>query len=213
MCSSDLFDYSALVKEARGRRVNVSNASGSLLLRKAVGSLPHGGGRRMEVGSEPYRLFLSWIESGAPASSPQVPHVVKLHVSPRERVLSANTLTRSASEGELGSSAVSRPPSLARRVSVGATQQQLAVIAEYSDGSQRDVTRQADYSSNLDVVASVSLDGLVTTTGQSGEAAIMTRYMGQVAVFLALVPHGETLTEIPNFTATQGSPRSDLQVR
>ncbi|HLQ45362.1 MAG TPA: hypothetical protein VK137_11575, partial [Planctomycetaceae bacterium] len=189
------FDYAALVKEARGRRVTVSNASGSLLLRKAVGAVPHGGGRRMEVGSEPYRLFLSWIESGAPASSPEVPHVVKLHVFPKERVLSASTLTRSASEGDPSSRAVGRPPSLTLRVSGGGTQQQLAVIAEYSNGSQRDVTRQADYSSNLDVVATVSTDGFVSTTGQSGEAAIMTRYMGQVAVFMALVPHGEPLKE------------------
>ena len=199
------FDYSALVKDARGRRVTVSNASSSLLVRKAVGSVPHGGGRRIEVGSEPYRLLLSWIESSAPASSPEVPHVVKLHVSPKERVLRASTPTRRASEGEPQTDIVDRSPSLARRVSVGGTQQQLAVMAEYSDGSQRDVTRQADYSSNLDVVAAVSPDGLVKTTGQSGEAAIMTRYMGQVAVFLALVPHGEPLKEIANFT-----PKSEI---
>ena len=175
------FDYSALVKEARGRRVNVSNAAGSLLLRKAVGSVPHGGGRRIEVGSEPYRLLLSWVEASAPASSSEVPHVTKLHVLPKERVLSAGLGGR------------------------GSSSQQLAVIAEYNDGSKRDVTRQADYSSNLDVVASVSPDGLVKTTGQSGEAAIMTRYMGQVAVFLAFVPHGEPLKEIANFT-----PKSEI---
>ncbi len=208
------FDYSALVKEARGRRVTVSNASGSLLLRKAAGAVPHGGGRRIEVGSEPYRLFQNWIESGAPASSPDVPHVVKLHVSPKERVMQGVTLARRASEGA-GSKNITRSvsegaspsavsatgsPSLTLRVSKDGTQQQLAVIAEYSDGSQRDVTRQVDYSSNLDVVATVSPDGLVKTTGQSGEAAIMTRYMGQVAVFMALVPHGEPLKEIANFT-------------
>jgi hypothetical protein len=190
------FDYSALVKEARGRRVNVSNASGSLLIRKAVGSVPHGGGRRIEVGSEPYRLLVSWIDSSAPASSPSVPHVVKLHVSPKERVLRNVARTPTSEQS-------------ANRTDVGVrsmnSQQQLAVIAEYSDGSQRDVTRQADYSSNLDVVASVSSDGLVKTTGQSGEAAIMTRYMGQVAVFLALVPHGEPLKEIANFT-----PKSEI---
>lgn len=190
------FDYSALVKEARGRRVNVSNAAGSLLLRKAVGSVPHGGGRRIEVGSEPYRLLLSWIESSAPASSAEVPRVVKLHVSPKERVL-RNVARTPTSEP------------MANRTDVGVrstnSQQQLAVVAEYSDGSQRDVTRQADFSSNLDVVASVSPDGLVKTTGQSGEAAIMTRYMGQVAVFLALVPHGEPLKEIANFT-----PKSEI---
>ena len=191
------FDYSALVKEARGRRVNVSNASGSLLIRKAVGSVPHGGGRRIEVGSEPYRLLLNWIESNAPASSPTVPHVVKLHVLPKERVMRNNVARTPTSEQS------------ANRTDVGVrstnSQQQLAVIAEYSDGSQRDVTRQADYSSNLEVVASVSPDGLVKTTGQSGEAAIMTRYMGQVAVFLALVPHGEPLKEIANFT-----PKSEI---
>ncbi|TXT38819.1 MAG: hypothetical protein FD138_242 [Planctomycetota bacterium] len=197
------FDYSALVKEARGRRVNVSDAAGSLLVRKAVGSAPHGGGRRIEVGSEPYRLLLSWIESSAPASSPEVPRVVKLQVSPKERVL--KKATRSVSEGEARSGIDGRSPSLALRVSEPGTQQQLAVIAEYSDGSKRDVTRQTDYSSNLDVVASVSPDGLVKATGQSGEAAIMTRYMGQVAVFLALVPHGEPLKEIANFT-----PKSEI---
>ncbi len=196
------FDYSALVKEARGRRVNVGNALSSLLLRKAVGSVPHGGGRRIEVGSEPYRLFQSWIESGAPAASPDAPRVVKLHVAPRERVM-RGTLTRSTIEGETrsasaaSSTSAERSPSLTHRVS---DQQQIAVVAEYSDGSQRDVTRQADFASNLEVVASVSNDGLVTTSGQSGEAAIMVRYMGQVAVFMALVPHGEPLKEIATFT-------------
>ncbi len=193
------FDYSALVKEARGRRVNVSNASGSLLIRKAVGAAPHGGGRRIEVGSEPYQLLLSWVESSAPASSPEVPRVVKLHVSPKERVLKVGRalLPVSASADSSDRTGKSAHPTN--------SQQQLAVVAEYSDGSQRDVTRQADFSSNLDVVASVSPNGLVKTTGQSGEAAIMTRYMGQVAVFLALVPHGEPLKEITNFT-----PKSEI---
>src|ERR1700744_2884388 len=37
-------DYAALVKEGRGRRVNFAAADSSLLLRKASGSMPHGGG-------------------------------------------------------------------------------------------------------------------------------------------------------------------------
>ncbi|MCX7419409.1 MAG: DUF1553 domain-containing protein [Planctomycetia bacterium] len=192
------FDYSALVKEARGRRVTVSNASGSLLLRKAAGAVPHGGGRRIEVGSEPYRLFQSWIEAGAPASSPDVPRVVKLHVLPRERVLNVGRALLPVVGAE--SQANPKNATTGKSAHPPNTQQQLAVIAEYNDGSQRDVTRQVDYSSNLDVVATVSPDGLVKTTGQSGEAAIMTRYMGQVAVFMALVPHGEPLKEIANFT-------------
>ncbi len=77
--------------------------------------------------------------------------------------------------------------------------QQLAVLAEYSDGSMRDVTRQSEYSSNLDVVATVDADGLVHSGRLSGEAAVMARHMGYVAVFRALVPHGEPLSEIPEF--------------
>ena len=66
-----------------------------------------------------------WIAAGAPASAPDAPQVVKLRVTPTDGVL--------------------RP----------GERQQLAVVAEYTDGSIRDVTRQAEFSSNLDVVATV----------------------------------------------------------
>jgi hypothetical protein len=44
-------DYDTLVKEARGRRVFPSAPASSLLLTKPTGRVPHGGGRRLEVGS------------------------------------------------------------------------------------------------------------------------------------------------------------------
>lgn len=163
------FDYHTLVSEGRGRRVMVAAPERSLLLLKGSGAVPHGGGRRLELGSEPYRLILSWIQSGAPMSAPGVPHVVKLSMFPAERVMNANE------------------------------QQQLAVVAEYSDGSRRDVTREAQYSTNLDVVAVVSDDGYVTANEPTGEAAIMTRYMGQVAVCRILRPQGAPLASIGEF--------------
>src|SRR6476661_7789769 len=64
------FDYEAIVEEARGRRIFGSAAENSLLLRKAAGRVPHGGGKRIEPGTEPYRIFARWIEQGAPASAP-----------------------------------------------------------------------------------------------------------------------------------------------
>ncbi|MBC8116235.1 MAG: DUF1549 domain-containing protein, partial [Candidatus Saccharimonas sp.] len=164
------YDYNALVTEARGRRVMVSAPERSLLLLKGTAAVPHGGGRRIEPGSEPYRLILSWIQAGAPASAPNAPRVSKLIMTPGERVMNSNE------------------------------QQQLAVLAEYSDGSRRDVTREAEYSSNLDVVAVVSDDGLVTANEPTGEAAIMTRYMGQVAVCRVLRPQGAPLASMPDFT-------------
>ncbi len=163
------YDYNALVKDARGRRVFAPSPEHSLLLTKATGQVPHGGGKRIEPGSEPYRLLLSWIQAGAPASAPDVPRVVKLHLVPAEQILQPDQ------------------------------QQQIVVEAEYSNGTRRDVTRDAQYSSNLDVIAVVAEDGLVTANKPTGEAAIMARYQGQVAVARVLRPQGAPLTELPGF--------------
>jgi hypothetical protein len=167
--SDSAFDYQALVREARGRRIFPAAPAQSLLLLKASGQVPHGGGKRLAGDSEEYRLLRRWIEAGAPASAPGAAAVVKLHVMPAERVLK---------HGDA---------------------QQLAVVAVYADGSERDVTRQAEYFGNLDTVATVDRDGWVQARQQSGEAALMARYLGHVAVFRALVPHGGRLQEIAGF--------------
>ncbi|RLS56640.1 MAG: DUF1553 domain-containing protein [Planctomycetota bacterium] len=164
-----VFDHHAIATEARGRRISRSSARGSLLLRKATALSPHGGGKRFAVDSEPYNILLAWVESGAPASAPEVPRVQKIRIEPRERLLAPEA------------------------------RQQLRVVATYSNGTERDVTRQAGYASNLEVVARVDEQGLVTANASSGEAAIMARYMGQVAVFTAIRPHGNPLASIPDF--------------
>ena len=163
------FDHEAITREARGRRIFPAAPDQSLLLLKSTGLAPHGGGQRMTPEDEPYRLMRRWIENGARPAAPDAPRVIRLHVAPAERSLSRDD------------------------------QQQLAVMAEYSDGSQRDVTRQAQYSSNLEPVAVVDEDGFVRTIGHSGEATVMARFMGYVAVFRAVVPHGQPLLEIPDF--------------
>ncbi len=163
------FDYAAITKEARGRRLFPAAPDQSLFLVKAAGKVPHGGGKRLAPDSADYQIVRRWVAVGAPASAPDAPKVSKIRVLPADGVL--------------------RPGQL----------QQLAVIAEYSDGSIRDVTRQSEFQSNLDVVASVDADALVKAAKQSGEAAIMARHMGYVAVFRAMVPHGPSLAEIPEF--------------
>jgi hypothetical protein len=161
-------DYEQIVKQGHGRRVFPAAAERSLLLQKAVNQMPHGGGKRFDVGSDPYNLIKAWIAQGLPVSAQPIA-VQQLKVWPTERVFEPHE------------------------------SQQLAVIATYSDGSQRDVTRQASYSSNLEIVARVTENGLVIAGEQSGEAAIMAQFMGQVVVFTAGIPHGSPLAEIPNF--------------
>jgi hypothetical protein len=166
------FDHEAITREARGRRIFPAAPEQSLFLLKASGQVPHGGGKRLNKGSHEYNLVLQWILAGTPASAPDAPRVVRLRTVPADRVLKRQQ------------------------------EQQLAVLAEYSDGSIRDVTRQCEYAGNLDVVASVDSYGLVSSHQLSGEAAIMARHMGHVAVFRALVPHGEPIADIPDFKPT-----------
>ncbi|HXD89115.1 MAG TPA: DUF1549 and DUF1553 domain-containing protein, partial [Urbifossiella sp.] len=163
------FDFDAITREARGRRIFASNPDESLFLAKATGRMPHGGGKRLNPKGSDYRVVRQWIASGAPASTPDAPRVVKLRVLPTDGVLQPNQ------------------------------EQQIAVLAEYSDGSTRDVTRQSEFRSNLDVVAVVEAAGLVKARQQSGEAAVMARHMGYVAVYRAMVPHGPQLAAIPEF--------------
>src|SRR5215216_2588022 len=65
------FDYIALVHEGRGRRVSPAAPDDSLLLLKASGGMPHGGGVRFSTESDAYRLLRQWIEQGLPEGSPE----------------------------------------------------------------------------------------------------------------------------------------------
>ena len=60
------FDYDAIVRQARGRRLSPAAPEASLLLQKALGVVPHGGGVRFESESKPHRLLRRWIAEGAP---------------------------------------------------------------------------------------------------------------------------------------------------
>jgi len=153
-------DYASLVQEARGRRVFPTAPEASLLLTKATGVVAHGGGKRMEVGSDEYRLIRRWVASGMPIGSPSDPKVTRISVFPEHRVLDRNS------------------------------RQQFAVYAHYTDGSVEDITRRAQYESNDQEIALVSEDGQVRTLALSGEAAVMIRYQEHVTTFRATVPLG-----------------------
>jgi hypothetical protein len=58
-------DYEHLVKEARGRRLFAAAPENSLLLMKAAGRVPHGGGRRMPEDSTAWLAIRDWIRQGA----------------------------------------------------------------------------------------------------------------------------------------------------
>ncbi|HEV8059819.1 MAG TPA: DUF1553 domain-containing protein, partial [Gemmataceae bacterium] len=110
--------------------------------------------------SEEYQLIRRWIGSGMPFGKPTDPVVTGISVEPSQKVLPR--------QGRV----------------------QLLVTAHYSDGHDEDVTRMAQYESNDTEIATVDGKALVSAFNQSGAAAVMARYQGQVATFRATVPTG-----------------------
>jgi hypothetical protein len=161
-------DYEYLVQESFGRRILPSAPEHSLLLLKGAGIVPHGGGERIKKDGHDWRLLVRWVEQGMPFSRAATdPRVETLSVYPRHRVVSPT--------GE----------------------QQLRVMAKYTDGSVEDVTHVARYEPNDKDMAEVDEGGRVRLRGNPGDVAIMIRYQDRVAVFEAMVPLGAEVKELP----------------
>jgi hypothetical protein len=133
-------DYNTLTRQSKGRRVSLADPARSLILLKATGEIPHGGGTRFDDDSLEYRILSEWISEGAPPPRDDDPAVVGLEIFPKQVTLD-----------------------------VGQTQQ-ILVRAVYSDGRQRDVTRWAKYTSTEVGVAAVDDIGKVTVTGRGESA-------------------------------------------
>ncbi|MCA9266884.1 MAG: DUF1549 domain-containing protein, partial [Planctomycetales bacterium] len=76
-------------------------------------------------------------------------------------------------------------------------QQQITVVAHFSDGHTEDVTRMTQFDSNDSEMAEASPAGLVTTGQMTGSVAVMARYQGHVGTFRATIPLGVPVDNLP----------------
>lgn len=159
------FDYAALAKNARGRRVSVASPDQSLMLLKATAAVPHGGGQRFARDSDEYRLLRDWIAGGLPRKLENEPRLERVAVSPTDRMMKPKE------------------------------SQSLVVTAHYSDGSARDVTGMSMFQSNEPAVVSVNNAGLVQAGPIPGEATIMARYMNVFAMCNVIIPLPDQVPE------------------
>jgi hypothetical protein len=127
------WDHGWIVREFDGRRINRSTPAESLLLKKASGQVPHGGGRLLPSESAGYKVLHDWIAAGAPGLVADEPPVERIEISPGDQTLT-----------------------------IGQTAQ-LAVKARYADGRERDVTWLAKFFSNDEATASVTAEGVVAS--------------------------------------------------
>lgn len=145
-----IFDVRAFSDDISARRVNYPSPDDSLMLLKATGAVPHEGQQVTEPHSEYYQIIRDWIASGAKLKDPK-PVVKSIEVSPKNPVIQ----------------------------DVGG-QQQIRVVATYTDGSKRDVTRESFLESANQDVAIHDDYGLITTL-RRGEAPVLARYEGAYA--------------------------------
>ena len=124
-------DHGWIVKEQEGRRVSLVVPEDSLLLRKALGQVPHGGGRVFAPRSKAHQLLLAWLQAGAPEPAKDESQIQSVTITTGNRVMKV---------GE---------------------ELQLAVTASYSDGSSRDVTWLTQFASNDAGLVEVDVGGKV----------------------------------------------------
>ncbi|MBC7851903.1 MAG: DUF1549 domain-containing protein [Pirellulaceae bacterium] len=161
-------DKLTLIREDLGRRTNVLFPDESLLLAKPLMKVPHGGGMKLNKNDAAYIAMKDWIAQGCKPDAEGSPKCVKIEVYPPT--------------GRL----LKRP----------AHTQQICVLAHFADGTIRDVTELACYSSSDTEIADVNVGGLVVGHNR-GEAAIVVRYMEFIeSCFLTFVK------DIPNYAWT-----------
>jgi len=153
-------DYEAIALYGKGRRVFTPSPEHSLLRQKAIAEIPHGGGKKIEPGSLWDQIFLRWIAEGAKLDKISNNNGSSTDWSANEKL-------------EIEPTSVTLP---------ALSQQQLRVIYTDAMGKKTCVTADAQYQSNEDSIAAVDQQGVIRPTENPGEAAILVRYLGKVAV-------------------------------
>jgi len=145
------FDYHALINDLGGRRFNRTRPAESLMLTKPTQEAAHQGGLVFEPDHRFYKTLHRWISEGVTSDVGKVQRANRIEVLPKTPVMSL--------PGET---------------------QRLIVIAHYPDGTSRDVTRDAVFSSTMKDVATVTEEGTVEGV-RRGETAVLVRYEGNYA--------------------------------
>ncbi len=156
-------DFFNITRQDRGRRVELADPGRSLILAKPTGALAHKGGVRFEVDEEPYKIISGWIAQGAKGPADDDARVSHLEVLPQQSLLKMGV------------------------------QHELLVLAHYTDGRVRDVTRFAKFTATDEAVATVDEDGKLTVVGP-GEGAVVAWFASKVKLARITSPYAN---EVP----------------
>lgn len=136
-------DWFVLTRQALARRVDLGNPAESLLLKKPLRTVPHGGGTRIVDGDDYHTVLLNWIKAGAPGPKGMEAQLERIELFPKAARLKPKDTV------------------------------QVIAQAVYSNGTTEDVTRWARFSSSEELVAGVDEDGRVKVNGHGEAAIIV----------------------------------------
>lgn len=155
-------DYFNLTEELPGRRINLAAPNKSLLLEKTSGAVVHTGGELFKPESESYQIILKWLEAGAPLDPPET------------RAATGIAFAKIAHKFDKPSGSIDGK-----------------VIATYSDGSERDVTRWCLFMTNNEAVAAIDELGKIDARNPGG-AHVFARFdKFTVGMEITVLPEGE----------------------
>ncbi len=160
-------DFVTLTHEDYGRRTNPNDVDTSLVLRKGLAEVPHQGGARFRRTSIEYQILRGWIENGCrpPVAAVTPPNQQKPNTT---KPIAPPKMVR-----------LEVLPGL-RRLAEQHPQQQLVARAHFDNGTIRDVTDLAVFSTNEKEAAEVTSDGLVTFH-RTAEVAFLVRYLDRIS--------------------------------
>jgi hypothetical protein len=140
-------DHFRLTTEMAGRRINTAVPEESLLVTKALGVVPHTGGKLIKPDSASCQTLLEWIRGGALYDADGIATPTGIEVRPKQIVMTGADV---------------RIP--------------FTVRATYSDGTDRDVTPLSIFSSSNDNSVANKNTGGLAVSHNPGEAFLLARF-------------------------------------
>lgn len=160
-------DHHRLTREMVNRRLNLALPEESLLLLKSIAAVTHTGGKRFDADSVYYEKLRDWIAAGAPNDLQGAPSVEAVSLYPPAAAIGA-----------------------------GGQSQRFVTVAEYSDGSTRDVTHLTVFQSSNAASAAITPRGVVTSD-RRGESFVTARFdTHTVGSQVLVLPTDEPFTPI-----------------
>jgi hypothetical protein len=147
-----------LTREFLARRIDTADPGESLLVRKAMGEVPHEGGRLFSRNSKSHEVMVQWLKAGMPGPLKNEVKLTGLKITPATMLLAKDQ------------------------------NQQLRVLAEFSDNKTVDVTWLVKFAVADASQLSVDANGLVTAL-RPGETSVQVFFEDQVAIATFTTPY------------------------